>query len=342
VLETLKKRWFLIALVLACVIGYLARGLGGSFPRHWSLVVLFLIMFCVGLTAEVRALVQAVLNWRACLLSLGMTYVAAPLAACLIGGLFFVHRTELLARFGLFESRSDLFAGCVLVGCTASTLSSAIVYTRMSGGNNALSIVLANLSSIVSVFLTPVMLGAVLGAKIQVDVVGMIGKLIVGVLIPIVLAQVVSGFLKGKAAPFRPVASKLSQIGIVIVVFTAICKMFYQADQQPGQEFYEQLPRAGLQMVIFSVVIYTLLIRSSYRTARLIGLDPGDSVAVGYASSQKTLAATVVLAEQFFTPAASLPMILYHLIQLLYGGYDGDRLKRLAAREAEREAGSRP
>jgi len=340
VLETLKKRWFLVALVLACVLGYLARGLGGSFPRHWPLVVLFFIMLCVGLTAELSALLRAFLSWKACALSLGMTYVAAPLAACLIGDLFFVHRTELLARLGLFGNRGDLFAGCVLVGCTASTLSSAIVYTRMSGGNHALSIVLANLSSIVSVFLTPVMLGAVLGAKVGVDVVGMIGKLAIAVLIPIVLAQVISGLLKEKVAPFRPVASKLSQIGIVIVVFTTICKTFYQADQQTGREFYEQLPKVGLQMVIFSFAIYTFLIRISYRTARLTGLSPSDSIAVGYASSQKTLPATVVLAEQFFTATAALPMILYHLLQLLYGGYDGDRLKRLAAREAEMEAGS--
>jgi predicted Na+-dependent transporter len=40
-----------------------------------------------------------------------------------------------------------------------------------------------------------------------------------------------------------------------------------------------------------------------------------------------------VIATEFFTPLASLPMILYHLVQLLYGGYDCDRLKRQAGNE---------
>jgi sodium/bile acid cotransporter 7 len=262
-----------------------------------------------------------------------MTYGVAPIVACLLGDLLFVHRTELLARLGLFQSRSDFFAGCVLVGCTASTLSSAIVYTRMSGGNHALSIVLANLSSIVSVLLTPAMIGAFLGTRTGVDIGAMIGQLVLGVLVPIVLAQAVSNGFKAQTLQFRPVASMLSQFGIVVVVFTAVCKTFFQADQQQGHEFYDLLPRAGLQMVVFSVIIYTFLIRTSYRVARLAGLGPQDSVAVGYASSQKTLAATVVLAEQFFTPMAALPMIAYHLVQLLYGGFDGERLKRLAARE---------
>jgi len=317
--ETLKKRWFLIALVIVSILGFfLGRytELGGMFPRNWTLVTLGLIMFCVGLTANVRALFEAFLNWKASLLSLVMTYVAAPSVAF---GLALL----------LFERGSELFQGCVIVGCTASTVSSAIVYTRICGGNHALSIVLANLSNIISVFLPPAMIGAFLGTTIDVDVPRMIFKLVIGVLIPILVAQLVSGFAGEKIDPVRPIASKLSQVGILVVVFTAVCKTFYSAEP----EFYGELPKSGLQMLAFCFLIYIALIRLSIAGARLAGLNMKDSIAVGFASSQKTLAATVVIATEFFTPLASLPMILYHLVQLLYGGYDCDRLKRQAGNE---------
>ncbi|MDA0842007.1 MAG: bile acid:sodium symporter family protein [Planctomycetota bacterium] len=312
--EALKKRWFLIALVVVSILGFfLGRytTLGEHFPRHWSLITLTLIMFCVGLTANLRALVESVLNWKASLLSLVMTYVIAPAVAFGLG-------------WALFGKDSELFQGCVLVGCTASTVSSAIVYTRICGGNHALSIVLANLSNLVSVFLTPAMIGAFLGTTIEVDVSEMIFKLVIGVLIPILIAQIVSAFAGEKIEPVRPIASKLSQVGILVVVFTAVCRTFFNAEPA----FYEQLPKVALQMMVFCFLIYFVLIRLSVGGARMAGLNMEDSIAVGFASSQKTLAATVVIATEFFTPMASLPMILYHLVQLLYGGYDCDRLKK--------------
>ena len=320
-LDILKKRWFLIGLVLAGILGYFFQALAVHFPTWWSLSLLFSTMCFVGLTANLKALAESFLNWKATSLSLVMTYAAAPAAAYLVG-------------WGLFGRDHELFAGCVLVGCTASTISSAVVYTRIAGGNNALSIVLSNMSNIISIFLTPAMVAAFLSAKVEVNVSKMVVTLVIGVLVPVIIAQTVSEILGKKLDPFRPVASKLSQVGILIIVFSTVCKTFYKARGQEG--FFEQLPTVGLQLIIASLVIYIVLVRLSYWLARQAGLSVPDSVAVGYASSQKTLPATIVLAESFCTPMAALPMIIYHMVQLLYGGYDGDRLKRLVDEDRDR------
>ncbi|MBI2190423.1 MAG: bile acid:sodium symporter family protein [Planctomycetes bacterium] len=316
-LGVLKKRWFLVALVAVGALGYLARGLAVHFPGNWSLATLAFTMCFVGLTANLQSLAQSLLNWKASALSLGMTYLAAPLAAYGVGWM-------------LFGPGTELFQGCVLAGCAASTISSAIVYTRTAGGNHALSIVLSNLSNLISILVTPAMIGFFLHTQTPVDVKRMVVTLLIGVLLPIVVAQAVGIGWPEPTRKFRPVASVLAQVGILVVVFGTVCKTFHKA----RPEFYDQLPKAGGQLVLASLTVYIVLVRLSYWLSRRTGLNVPDSVAVSYASAQKTLAATVVLAEKFFSPTAALPMIIYHFVQLLYGGYDGERLKRLAQPDA--------
>lgn len=317
-LEFLKKRWFLVALVILGTVGYFVRGWAAHLPRNWTFYTLFLTMCFVGMTADLKALGHSLLNWKASLLSLSMTFLAAPLAAYLVA-------------LTLFHKGDALFSGCVLVGCAASTISSAIVYTRLAGGNNSLSIILSNLSNIISTVLTPAMIGVLLGAtvKFKASVGDMIYKMILGVLLPIILAQAIGLLFPRATTKFRPTASVLSQVGILVVVFGTVCETFSKADSS----FYAELPKVGLKLVLASLAIYFVLIRVSYALARRSGLTPPDSVAVSYASAQKTLAATVYLARDFFTPMASLPIIIYHFVQLLYGGYDGERLKQLAEQD---------
>jgi predicted Na+-dependent transporter len=320
VLKDIRKRWFLIGLVIACETGYCTHWLGPWFPRHWTAGLVFLIMGFVGLTADFEALALAALNWKANVISLGMTYGAAPILAGLAG-------------YALFGPDHELFKGLVLVGSTASTISSAIVYTRMAGGNHALSIVISNLSSVLSVVLTPALVGILLqGVDVQVPVMEMVVTLAICVLLPVAGAQVLSRACPKTTLLWRPTAALLSQIGILVVIFSTVCKTFYRADPafrpEADPAFLTELLKAGPWLALASLAIYVFLSRASYGVARRAGLSAPDSVAVSYASAQKTLAATVVLAENYFTPLAALPMIIYHVVQLLYGTYDGERLRR--------------
>lgn len=355
--NTLRKRWFLFALVAAVILGYMAQGIGSYLSKpYWSKSLLFLTMLFVGMTTNIGSLARSLLNWKACLLSLLMTYGAAPFIACAIA-------------WPVFRSRPGLYEGFVLVGATASTVSSAIVYTRLAGGNNALSIVLSNLSNVLCIFVTPMMIGVILSlappagsvrpaaehSQTSADSPGetvpgragnvripaskirdMILTLALCVLVPLVIAQAIVFLFPAPMDWFKPTASLCSQFGILAIVFTTVCKTSYRAAGIYGGQagVLRELGAAGPQLVLVSLIIYVILFRVSYRLARIMRIEPTDAVAVGYASAQKTLAATVVLAAQFFSPLSVLPMIVYHLVQLLYGSYDCDRLRRLLKNDA--------
>ncbi|MFH1024123.1 MAG: bile acid:sodium symporter [Planctomycetota bacterium] len=321
----LKKRWFLIVLVGVILAGAACRRHAGLLPKSWSLATLFATMFCVGVTAELGALGRAILNWRAAALSLAMTYAAAPLVA-------------LGAGWVLFGTGSPLFPGCVLLGAASSTVSTAVVYTRNARGNHNLSIVLSNVSTVAGVVLTPLMVAAVLARSIPVRTGDMILTLAAGILLPILLAQVVARCFPGPVGRFKPAAGVLAQVGILAIVFGSVVKTFAKGDS----EFLARLPGASGLLVILALVVYIFLSRLSWAAARRLGVAPADAVAVTYASAQKSLATTVVLADTFFTPVAGLPIIIYHFVQLFHGSFDGDRLARLAEGESPPAPVGRP
>lgn len=306
----------MLALALATGLGYLARDLAPRFPRDAQVAAFVFTMFCIGLTVTRAALWQALGNWRAMVVSLGFSYGVAPLLAALLG------RALLLPG-------SVLHQGFILVGCTATTISSAIVYARAAGGNGALGLVLSNGNGLSSTLLTPLLCGLLLSARVDVPVGPMARLLCVGVLVPVLAAQVLVLVRPSLSARLSRPASTASQYGIVVVVFLGMTRAFAAA----GPDFYAALPGTLLRLVAGSVALYGALSLGAFAVARRAGVQPADAVTVAYISGQKTLAATAVLADRFFSPMAAVPILVYHLVQLLCGTLDARYYRLRAGRD---------
>jgi len=307
----LKKRWFLSALGVAVSLGFTVRGIAPAIPRDAPVAVFMFTMFCIGLTATPSALLRALTNWRATLVSLGFGYLIAPAMAFVSGWV-------------LLDPESDLFRGWILVGCTSTTISSAIVYARSAGANATLALFLSNISSVASPLMTPVLIGVLLSKQIDVPVAPMMKTLFLSVLAPVLLAQVVLVVAARMVAPLRVYVGVFSQVGILLIVFMSMARTFHLAPPV----FYRELPGVVTVLVVLSVALYAAMSTGSYSAARRAGLGAADAVAVAYASGQKTMAVTVVLADRFFSPVAAVPILVYHLTQLVCGELDSGFYRR--------------
>jgi bile acid:Na+ symporter, BASS family len=307
----LKKRWFLFALGVAVSLGFCLRNIAPVIPRDAPVALFMFTMFCIGLTATPSALLRSLTNWRATLVCLGFSYLMAPGVAFVSGWM-------------LLDPASDLFRGWVLVGCTSTTISSAIVYARSAGANATLALVLSNISSVASPMLTPVLVGVLLSKQIDVPVAPMMKTLFLSVVAPVLFAQIVLVVAARLVAPIRPHVGIFSQVGIVLIVFMSMARTFHLAPPV----FYRELPGAVTVLVVLSVALYAALSTGSYSAARRAGLGPADAVAVAYTSGQKTMAVTVVLADRFFSPVAAVPILVYHLTQLVCGELDAGFYRR--------------
>jgi len=324
-LHVLKKRWFLLALGAAAYLGFALRSLAPQVPKDAPVAVFMFTMFCIGLTATPAALLRALTNWRAAIVSLGFGYIVAPVVVFLSG-------------LVLLDSKSDLFHGWILVGCTATTISSAIVYSRSVGANSTLALVLSNISSVASPMLTPLAVGVLLSRHIDVPVAPMMKTLLFSVVAPVLLAQGVLAVVDRHVAPLKAYTGIASQLGIVTIVFMSMARTF---DRAPAV-FYGELPRAVSVLVVGSVLLYVVLSQGSYWVAGRIGLGAVDAVAVAYTSGQKTMAVTVVLADRFFSPVAAIPILVYHLTQFVCGELDASAYKRRISQAQATAAQDRP
>jgi sodium/bile acid cotransporter 7 len=78
--------------------------------------------------------------------------------------------------------------------------------------------------------------------------------------------------------------------------------------------------------VVLCVGTHVLALAAGFFSARLIGLDGPDQVAVGFAGSQKTLPVSLYLFEAYYAnfPLAVVPMAFYHVGQLIVDTFVAD------------------
>ncbi|MCK4300687.1 MAG: bile acid:sodium symporter, partial [Planctomycetes bacterium] len=158
------------------VVGYVWVRSGLWLGERSGLLVAAL-MFVMGLGLSPKGILAQLRKARALGLFLLASYLLAPLVAGVAAWVF-------------FRERPDLFTGLIIVGATATTLSSSIVWTRLAGGNDALALVMSIIGNSLQFLVTPTWLGLMLGASVKFEVTSMMQKLLVVVLIPVLASQV--------------------------------------------------------------------------------------------------------------------------------------------------------
>ena len=89
-------------------------------------------------------------------------------------------------------------------------------------------------------------------------------------------------------------------------------------------------------MIAIVLSLHTGMFLAGYGLSRLLQLAQADATAVGFSGSQKTLVVGLEMAVQ--AGGSILPMISYHVGQLLIDTLFADRLKRSTTSELPPEA----
>jgi sodium/bile acid cotransporter 7 len=213
---------------------------------------------------------------------------------------------------------------CVL----PTTLSTAIVFTTVAGGNVAGAIFNATLSNLLGIVLTPLWTGWLLHAGGRALPLGpVILEIVLLLLVPLAAGQALRPWLRRWADPRR---TRLAGVNSGIVLFI-VYAAFANSVQARVWERYG-LPSALLAatgvVLLFAVVM--VAVRLTIRAARL---GDADASAALFCASQKTLAAGVPMAQLIFGAHPGLglillPVMLYHPLQLMVHGMIAVRWQR--------------
>lgn len=291
-----------------------ASGEAHEFARGFSNVSIFVLFLVNGMRIPREEVLKAAANWRFFLALLVFVFLAMAFA-----GAGFAALAEAVLP-------PAIALGFVFLGVLPSTIQSATSYTTLARGNAALSVVGAALLNIIGVFASAPLFALLAGGDIA-DLgsetflrIGMI------LLLPFLIGQALQGFARRWLVERRSRLAWLDRAVIGIAVYVAMSGAITEGSLS-GLNATE-----GLAVFVLTILFLALAHGASWKLSGWLGCPRGDRIAFVFAAPQKSVAIGAPLAAIMFQPgiagAIILPLLLYHLLQLILAAPLATRLAR--------------
>lgn len=295
---------FLAAMLLTVGIASLlpARGDAAIAVGWFTPAAIALLFFMHGTQLSPSAALLGVRQWRLHIMVFLSTFVLFPVLGTAL------HRLVP----GLLTP--PLWAGLILLTALPSTVQASIVFTSVAGGNVPAAVCSASASSLLGVFLTPLIAGFLLsGHGADLSMHSAVG-IVVQLLLPFVAGLLARPWI-GAVFACRPLLMKSVDYGsILLIVYAAFSQgvvngLWHQVDAA-------QLVRLTLiDTALLGVVITTLTFAS-----RRLGFSRADEITIVFCGSKKSLANGVPIATLLFAGQVGLvilPVMVFQQIQLM-------------------------
>ena len=292
----------LLTVAVACVLP--ARGAAAGVASDATTGAVALLFFLYGARLSPAEAVEGLRHWRLHVTVLASTFVLFPLLGL---------ASRVLVPTVLTPS---LYAGVLFLCALPSTVQSSIAFTSIAKGNVAAAICSASLSSLLGVFVTPVLVGllvhtggSALSAKSFVDIV-------LQLLVPFLLGQLGRRWLADRIARHRRPLALVDRGSILLVVYTAFSEGVVAG-------IWHQLPPLRLVAVVgVDAVLLGLALVITWTAATRLRFAAADRITIVFCGSKKSLAAGLPMAAVLFHGSGTvglivLPLMLFHQIQLM-------------------------
>ncbi len=207
-----------------------------------------------------------------------------------------------------------LWAGLILLTALPSTVQASIAFTSVAGGNVPAALCSASASSLLGVFLTPLIAGFLLsGHGADLSVRSVIG-IVVQLLLPFVAGLLARPWI-GAVIARKPLVLKSVDYGsILLIVYAAFSQgvvngLWHQVDAA-------QLVRLTLVDAVLLAAVITILTFASRR----LGFSRADEITIVFCGSKKSLANGVPIATLLFAGHVGLvilPVMVFQQVQLM-------------------------
>jgi solute carrier family 10 (sodium/bile acid cotransporter), member 7 len=308
-LRRLPFDWFLVALVVVVALAVLwpqGGAKGGFLHIDWiASYGIALVFLLYGLTLAPEKLRQGMGHWR--------VHITVQL------GTFVLFPIVVLAAAAAFGPAlpPDVWTGFFFVAAVPSTVSSSVAMTSLAKGNVPVAIFNATLSSLIGVFLTPILMAwfvSATGGSLPLGPVVL--KVVLLVLLPVVLGQIGRIWFADWAKRNGGWLKFVDRFIILAIVYGSFSDSIV-AGVWNGHD-------AGLivKIVVGVVALFFVVYGLMMIPCRLFGFNREDTIATLFCASKKSLATGVPMATVMFGTAPALgliiaPLMLYHFCQLV-------------------------
>ncbi|MDN6884211.1 bile acid:sodium symporter family protein [Variovorax sp. CAN2819] len=300
-----------------------ASGRPAHFFEGLTTVAIGLLFFLHGAKLSREAIVNGLMHWRLHLLVFASTFVLFPVLGLVLKPILLPLVTP------------ELYTGVLYLCVLPATVQSAIAFTAMARGNMPAAICSASASTLLGVFITPVLVNLVVlpsgghGASSSLD---SIGRILLQLMVPFaaghLLRPLIGKWIQRRAAVLKFV----DQGSILLVVYTAFSAAVIEG-------LWKQVPAHALVgLLVVCAVVLGLALSLTTLLARKLGFDTEDEITIVFCGSKKSLASGIPMAKVLFAShavgAIVLPLMLFHQMQLMVCAVLAQRYARRGRDEA--------
>ncbi len=308
---------FLLAIIAAAALASVlpAQGIAAEILGWVVQVVIACLFFLYGVRLSPEQAVAGLKHWRLHLTILTFTFVVFPLLGLAL---------RLIPASVLSPA---LYAGVLYLCLVPSTVQSSINFTSIAHGNVAGAIVSASASNLLGVFLTPALCLTLMGASGLVVDPNTILDIVLQLLVPFILGQLSRRWTAGFVTS-HPRLKLIDQASIVLVVYAA-----FSAGMR--EHLWSQVTLLDLVVVLLlSLGLLATMLWLTWTTARRLGFNRADAIAIQMCGTKKSLATGLPMAALLFggqlIGLLVLPLMVFHQAQLMACGALASRYAREA------------
>lgn len=318
---------FTLTLITVVVLASLFPAQGGFVPFFDGLTTaaIALLFFMHGAKLSREAIIAGGSHWRLHLWVMCSTFVVFPL----LGVLF--------ALWAPIDVDPALYSGFIYLCILPATVQSAIAFTSLAGGNVAAAVCSASASSLLGIFISPLLVGLLMHLHGAGGSLEQVGKIMLQLLLPFVLGHLSRPWIGEWVARNKKWIGKTDQTSILLVVYSAFSEAVVNGI------WHKVGVGSLLFIVIVSLILLAIVIVVNTVVARKCGFNKADEITIVFCGSKKSLANGIPMANILFPTAMVgvmvLPLMIFHQIQLMVCAVLARRYKRQAQeREAQKAA----
>ena len=304
----------LLALVLPC------RGKSAGLFDAMTAIAIGLLFFLQGTRLPRAAIIAGVLHWRLHLVVFAATFLVFPIVGLalrpLSGGVL----------------TPPLYLGLLFLCTLPSTVQASVAFTSIAGGNVPAALCSASASSVIGMFVTPLLAGLALKSHggFSISALRSTGS---EMLLPFLAGHLIQPWIGSWVRERRKVLGGVDRGSVLLVVYTV-----FSGATLSG--IWHQLS-LGPMVALFAAsgALLAVMLAITALAARSLGFSREDEIAIIFCGSKKSLVTGIPMANVLFAGQALglivLPLMIFHQIQLMACAALARRYAGTATRSAD-------
>jgi len=227
--------------------------------------------------------------------------------------------------------------GMAICGSLSITVNMCVVMTVSAGGDEAAAIFNTAFGNMIGIFLSPFLILGYIGVSGNVPIGTTFYKLAVRVILPLFIGQVVRKTSKGLVAfvkTHKPYFAKAQEYALVFIIYTIFCQTF-------SKDHNSNIGDIFLLILFQFILLCTVMALAWHLLKVLFPNQPKLRVMGLFGCTQKTVAVGIPLISAIYqgnpnSGLYTLPLLIWHPMQIILGSALTPRLKAFVEAENER------